>query len=120
MTDVTTLDPIWQPLMDAPSIRADRCVVCGALRPLEQHHVVRRSQGQLVRDGLVVPKPTLTLCGAGNILSLGGRPLCHGLAHHGLLHFRFRDGRWEFLRTQQPIGYAGALELGGWAPLHFA
>ena len=120
MSDVTTLDPIWHPLMDAPSIWADRCVVCGAPRPLERHHVVRRSQGQLIRDGRVVKKPVITLCGRGNVLSMGGRPFCHGLAHHGMLHFRFVDGRYEYLRTREPVGYAEALESPGWAPLRFA
>lgn len=120
MALVTTLDPIWQPPMDGPSIRSDRCVVCGARRPLEAHHPVRRSQGQLVRGGRVVPKPVLTLCGRGNVLSMGGRPLCHGLAHHNMLHFRVRDGRWEFLRTQEPTRYADALGMPGWAPLRYA
>lgn len=117
MPEATTLDPIWRPLMDGPSIVTDHCVVCGATRPLERHHVVRRSQGRLVRDGRVVPKPTLTLCGCGNVLSMGGRPLCHGLAHHNMLHFRFVSGRWEFVRTDVPTRYADALAMGGWLPL---
>lgn len=119
MSSVTTLDKIWQPLMDGPSIRADHCVVCGMRGPVEMHHIVRRSQGQLVRDGKVVPKPVIPLCGRGNILSMGGRPFCHGLAHHNMLHFRFRDGRYEFLRTHEPTKYQDALEMPGWAPLHY-
>ena len=119
MSLVTTLAPELWPLMDGPSIWADRCVVCGATSPLERHHVVRRSQGQLVRDGRVVKKPVLTLCGRGNVLSMGGRPFCHGLAHHQMLHFRF-TGRWEYLRTSEPTRYTDALAMPGWAPLRFA
>lgn len=119
MALVTTLDPIWWPLMDGPSIWSDRCVVCGAKRPLEMHHPVRRSQGQLVREGKVVRKPVLTLCGRGSVLGMDGRPLCHGLAHHNMLHFRFREGAWEFLRTEEPTRYEAALEMPGWAPLRY-
>lgn len=120
MAPATTLDRDLWPLMDGPSIKADACVVCGAIRPLNQHHVVRRSAGQLVKDGKPLPKPTLTLCGTGNILAaLGGRPLCHGLAHHLMLHFRFAEGRWEYLRTKEPTRYESALAMDGWAPLPY-
>ena len=85
--DKTTLAPIYHDLMHAPSVYSDRCVVCGAYRPLEQHHVVRRSQGELYEDGVKLKKPTLTLCGFGNLEGLYGRPLCHGLAHANKLHF---------------------------------
>lgn len=112
----TTLAPLWWPLMDGPSVRSDRCVVCGAYRPLEQHHVVRRSQGELYRDGKRLVKPTLTLCGMGNVEGLCGRPLCHGLAHENKLHFRYTD-RWEWLRTAEPTRYADALEMDGWQPI---
>lgn len=115
------MDAMDIPLMEGPTVRSGRCVVCGARRPLEQHHVVRRGAGRLFRGGVEVPKPTLTLCGAGNVLSLGGRPLCHGLAHHHMLHFRFEGGRWEYLRTDGPVKYARALSMEGWAPLpHYA
>lgn len=119
MSKVTTLDLMLQPLMEGPSIKADRCVVCGARQPLEQHHVVPRSAGQLVKGGRVVPKPTLTLCGFGSNLGLSGRPLCHGMAHHHMLHFRYDKGRerWQYLRTKRPVNYAEALEMEGWRDL---
>lgn len=110
------LDPILEPMMDGPSVRADECVVCGRTHPLEQHHPVRRGAGRVIRDGREVPKPTLTLCGRGNVLSDGGRPYCHGMAHHQMLHFRY-TGRWEFLRTREPMKYATALEMEGWRPI---
>lgn len=116
MSKVTTLAPLWWPLMDAPSVRLDRCAVCGASSPLEQHHVVRRSQGQLVRDGRILPKPTVTLCGVGNILGSGRRRYCHGMAHHQMLHFRYTD-RWEWLATEAPTRYEVALSMRGWRPL---
>lgn len=121
MSNVTTLDQLLIPLMEGPSIRSDRCVVCGARQPLEQHHVVRRSDGQLVKGGRVVPKPTLSLCGCGSNLGIAGRPLCHGLAHHHMLHFRFNSEtqQWEYLRTKEPTKYAKALEMGGWRPLRY-
>lgn len=121
MSKVTTLDEQLIPLMDGPSIETDRCVICGARQPLNQHHVVRRGAGQLVRNGKVVPKPTLTLCGVGNVKAMGGRPLCHGLAHANQLHFRFNaeTGQWEYARFRRPIKYAEALKRGHWHPLPY-
>lgn len=100
--------------MRAPSWRAPRCLVCGATGHLEQHHVVRRSQGG--KDG-----PTLTLCGHGNVDG------CHGRAHAGLLHFRWVEvrpscfglalgsgGHWECLETDEPVGDFEAREMPGW------
>lgn len=117
----TTLDPILQPMMDGPTIKSDRCVICGAIHPLEQHHPVRRGAGQFVRDGKVVPKPTLTLCGHGNIRGMGGRPCCHGLAHHNMLHFRFNleTDQWEYARFSEPIKYLEALKADNWYPLPY-
>lgn len=117
MALVTTLEPIYWPLMDAPSVRLDRCAVCGAPGPLEQHHVVRRSQGQLVRDGKALPKPTVTLCGMGSNLGDGHRLWCHGMAHHHLLHLRYTERGWEWLRTREPTRYDVALTMGGWRRL---
>lgn len=121
MSMETTLEKLWHPLMHGPSLRTDHCVVCGAVRPLEGHHIVRRSQGQLVEGGKVLPKPVITLCGHGNILSSGGpRPYCHGLAHHNMLHFRWCGDHYEYIRTREPTSYADALNMTGWAPLRFA
>lgn len=103
----TTMPPIWQPLMDAPTIRKDECAWCGSGWPLNQHHIVFRSRGELVRDGRRVEKPTITLCGSGNT---GG---CHGKAHSGMLHFKY-DGRLMGLETERPVRYSEALKMDGW------
>lgn len=115
MADVTTMEPTLWPLMDAPSIRQDHCVICGRRGHLEQHHIVRRGAGQLVRDGKVVPKPTVTLCGLGNTSG------CHGLAHQNRLHFRYdaKRDRIQALTFAEPTKYADALEQDGWCDLPF-
>ena len=40
MADVTTLDPMYWPLMDVESVVLPYCAVCGRNRPLNQHHIV--------------------------------------------------------------------------------
>lgn len=137
MAKVDTLPAILVPLMSAPSIRLDRCTVCGRPRPLNQHHIVRRGAGRLYRAGVEVEKPTITLCGFGNNLSdADGRPYCHGLAHANRLHFRWVPGEavpgnfgnygrmlggvgghLEYLLLDEPTSYAAALEMEGWRPL---
>ena len=125
MARVTTMAPMWWPLMDGVTIKSDRCAVCGR-SPVQMHHVVKRSAGKLYRNGVEVPKPLLPLCGLGN--SSG----CHGLAHQGMLHFRWVEsdagsegwylthvhgGHWECLRTDVPVKYLDALKMDGWRPL---
>lgn len=101
------------------SVRIDHCSVCGRGYPLEQHHVVRRSAGNLFVNGKKLEKPTLTLCGFGNNLTdADGRFYCHGLAHAGMLHFRVVDGEWEYIRTEEPVKYSRALQMEGWKPLN--
>lgn len=133
MSRVDTLPEILRPLMRAPSARTGVCAVCGRPAPLNQHHIVRRGAGRLYRDGVELPKPTITLCGAGNCLAdADGRPYCHGLAHANRLHFRWvetdqRAGEWwgttcrgghlEYLLLDEPTAYADALATGGWRPL---
>ena len=122
MADVTTLDPAYWPLMDARSVRLPYCAVCGRTWPLNQHHVVFRSQGQLVRDGRKVEKPTVTLCGNGNdlygIAPDGTRVMwCHGKAHHRLMHFRNDRGFLEVIELDEPAKYQAALAMEGWRPL---
>lgn len=137
MARVDTIDELLRPLMAAPSIRAGRCAVCGRAAPLNQHHMVRRSAGRMFRDGVEVPKPTITLCGFGNHLAdADGRPYCHGLAHANRLHFRWvptdavgggfgryprmeggDGGHLEYILLDEPASYARALEMGGWRPL---
>lgn len=137
MARVTTLPAILVPLMDAPSIRLERCAVCGRYHPLNQHHMVRRGAGKLYRAGIEVKKPTITLCGFGNNLrDADGRYYCHGLAHANMLHFRWVPeetvpgnfgnygrmaggigGRLEYLLLDEPASYADALGMDGWRPL---
>lgn len=119
-----TLPAYLRPLMDGVSVRAGRCVVCGAPAH-DQHHVVRRGAGKMYRGGIEVPKPTLTLCGSGNASG------CHGLAHAQRLHFRwvkkscrFNDsasygsGHWEWLLTDEPMKELRAQGIeGGWKPI---
>lgn len=135
MADVTTLAPMWHPLMGRPSVRLPYCPVCGRTSPLEQHHPVRRGAGRLYRDGREVPKPTVTLCGLGsNLMAPDGTPYCHGLAHANRLHFRWAEseqrsaalgdlpfpvpgGHWEYLKLDEPCDYLTALSMGGWRRL---
>ena len=122
MANENTLPRIWWPLMLSPSVTLDHCAICGRAAPLNQHHMVRRSAGELCFDGKPAPKPTITLCGFGNNLrDADGRFYCHGLAHHGMLHFRWSQ-RWtddgfgclEYLRTDEPTNYDAVLEMDGW------
>lgn len=129
----TTLPRMWWPLMFVPSIRTPgRCAVCGRPGTTEAHHMVRRSAGELFDfGGRRLPKPTIDLCGFGNNLGgADGRPYCHGLAHHGMLHFRAVQtfgsalpcdkknygSHIEILRTDKPVKYQDALEMDGWKP----
>lgn len=125
--DICTLNELLLPMMGKPSISFDppRCAVCGKTWPLNNHHIVRRSAGVLIRDGREVRKPTVMLCGSGNTSG------CHGMAHHGRLHFRWRDadgvndlgftawggGHWEYLLTEGPVKYQDALAMDGWRRL---
>ena len=119
MADVTTLDKTYWPLMDAESVVLPCCAVCGRTWPLNQHHIVWRSWGQLYRDGEKVEKPVVTLCGEGNNL-YGAAPdgtrvmWCHGKAHHRMLHFRNDRGRLEFIELDEPCDYDTALTKDGW------
>lgn len=115
--DICTLNELYKPLMDKPSVKLDRCAVCGRNRPLNEHHVVFRSAGTWVENGREKKKPTITLCGFGNnAKDASGRLYCHGLAHARMLHFRNTDG-WEYLLTDEPTRYQDALEMEGWRQL---
>lgn len=107
-----TLARMYWPLALGPDVRRGRCCVCGRSAPLNQHHYVWRSWGELHRpDGTKVDKPTLTLCGSGNLSG------CHGLAHKRMLHFRFDGRQLHWLRTEVPMPYEQALGQGGWSPI---
>lgn len=125
----TTLAPMWWPLMRGCTVRFDHCPVCGRNHPLEQHHPVKRSAGELIENGRKLKKPTITLCGFGNNLrDADGRYYCHGLAHANMLHFRWiatdhmdrrtgliiAGGHWEYLLCDEPTKYQTALEMDGW------
>lgn len=131
MIDKSTMPELYRPLMDGTSVELPYCAVCGRSYPLNRHHIVKRSAGKLFRFGVEVPKPTIMLCGSGNT---GG---CHGLAHSGMLHFRWVvcdntsgtefghyprasggvGGHWEFLKTEEPTKYQTALNMDGWQRL---
>ncbi|NGM17736.1 hypothetical protein GMI70_06990 [Eggerthellaceae bacterium zg-893] len=123
MARVTTLPAMLRPMMGKPSVKTPFCAVCGRPAPLNEHHVVRRGAGRMYdEDGRELQKPTITLCGFGNVLKdADGRTYCHGLAHAGRLHFRWAEGggracggRWEYLATEEPCSYLDALEKKGW------
>lgn len=110
--------------MEGCTIRSERCVVCGS-SPVQMHHVVKRSAGNMYRDGVRLHRPQLALCGLGNASG------CHGLAHQNRLHFRWvksnptksgewlsgYGGHWEYLLTDEPVKYQEALEMEGWQRL---
>lgn len=123
MPRADTLPELLRPLMGGTSLTLDHCAVCGRPWPLNQHHVVRRGAGRMYRQGVEVPKPTITLCGSGNASG------CHGLAHANRLHFRWVRtvpapsglggvaaccGHWEYLLCDEPTRYQDALAMGGW------
>lgn len=111
-----TLPLLFKPLMECRSIRLDYCAVCGRIYPLNQHHLVWRSWGEVYDDaGRKRRKPTITLCGSGNNLrDPDGRYYCHGRAHGHMLHFRYVGGVLEYLETPGPVKYQRALEMDGW------
>ena len=124
MQGKTTLAEMYWPLMHLPPDvvseieNADRCVICGRLWPLNRHHIVPRSAGELYEDGEKLNKACIVLCGSGNNLrDANGRMYCHGRAHHKMLHFRNDRGRLEFAEFDEPTDYMKALESGWWEPL---
>lgn len=118
MARVTTLNKIYWPLMELESVDTPCCAVCGRSRPTELHHFVWRSWGNLYRDGILVQKPVIRLCGFGNNLrDADGIPYCHGRAHHRMLHFRNHGGRLEYAEFDGPTSYLDALETGDWKPI---
>lgn len=118
MMTATTLDPMYWPLMELPSVNPPFCAVCGRSRPTELHHFVWRSWGQFYRDGKRMEKPIVRLCGFGsNLEDADGVPYCHGRAHHRMLHFRNNGGVMEFAEFAEPTDYLTALRDGEWRPV---
>lgn len=133
MAYVTTLPLEYQALMKAPSgKKSHRCAVCGRWLPyrseaiagpaIEEHHMVFRSAAKVFDSvtGKEIRKPTVWLCGMGNNLhDADGRTLCHGAAHHRLLHFYWNEDerQLEYLFTDYPTKYCRALDRDGWSPV---
>lgn len=107
MLDKTTLPVIYHELMKAPSVKLPYCAWCGKNYPLNQHHMVFRSAGNLFKNGKKVEKPTVTLCGSG---SLG----CHGKAHQRKLHFKYEDGKLYGAEFKTATSYLDALKSHEW------
>ena len=134
LSSKTTLAPLFWDLMEFEpnEFTGDHCMICGRTSPLNNHHMVKRSAGNLIlEDGSIVPKPEITLCGIGyNLRDADGNYYCHGKAHNGLLFFRNNDGVLEFLDLTSPefetnpwethhvITYQEALEMNGWRPVY--
>ena len=80
-------------LLDRPSVKGDRCVVCGRFAN-NNHHVIPKGMGGIPKS-LESRIPTLVLCGQGNVSG------CHGLAHQKKLHLNWSDGLggWVWLIT---------------------
>jgi len=124
MPGKTTLAKMYWPLMQIPPDVAYAienspcCIVCGRREPLNRHHIVPRSAGELYENGKKVRKVCAVLCGFGsNLKDADGRYYCHGRAHHRMLHFRNNGGRMEMLETEEPTDYLSALEMDGWEPV---
>lgn len=117
------LDEIYRPLMDAPSVKLPYCAVCGRSAPLNDHHIVWRGWGNLLDGrGRKLPKPTVTLCGAGSVRfgvdAAGNRvEFCHGKCHANKIHFRNDRGRLEYIELDVPTKYGRALLMEGWRDL---
>ena len=113
MITKSTMPEMWRDLMDIQTIRAEEhpyCCVCGKsghVAPLNRHHIVPRSAGNLIANGHSRRKPTVPLCGRGNATG------CHGMAHSGRLHFRNHDGELEYL-VCEPCDRLTALSMDGW------
>lgn len=90
-------------LMDKPSIISDFCAFCGNPRT-EYHHIVPRSRGGACG-------PVVAVCGFGNASG------CHGKLHSHELHLDWREGKWVYLRTDEPMKDSRARSMGGWRPV---
>lgn len=128
--DICTISEYLRPLMGKPSLSNahGRCCWCG--RPAtNHHHIVKRSAGTWVKGGRTVQKPTILLCGEGNASG------CHGKAHQGLLHFKWKEpgrkttkegwstahfgsGCWVGQEFDEPMGQFEAMQVEeGWRDL---
>lgn len=125
--DVCTVSDLYKPLMGKPSIgnAYGICCWCGAPNATNKHHIVPRSAGKMVVGGHELSKPTVLLCGNGNVSG------CHGKAHARKLHFRWHEpergdsenwekhpygcGYLEGIELDEPTKYQDALEIEkGW------
>ena len=46
----TTLPEIYRPMMEGVTVKAGHCLVCGRVWPLNDHHVVWRSWGEVIDE----------------------------------------------------------------------
>lgn len=125
--DICTVPKFLRPLMGKPSLSNAHGQCCWCGRPAtNHHHVVKRSSGTWVKDGITVSKPTILLCGEGNASG------CHGKAHQGLLHFKWVEttkcnkeplrwyggGHWVAQEFDEPISQFEAMQIEeGWRKL---
>lgn len=125
--DICTVPKFLRPLMGKPSLSNAHGQCCWCGRPAtNHHHVVKRSSGTWVKDGITVSKPTILLCGNGNASG------CHGKAHQGLLHFKWVEttkcnkeplrwyggGHWVAQEFDEPISQFEAMQIEeGWRKL---
>ena len=82
-------------LLGAPDLALDCCAVCGRKWPLNNHHVIFRSAGNVFdEDGKALRKPVVTLCGSGNASG------CHKKAHDHSIEFDYDEARcmWKWRR----------------------
>lgn len=127
-----TLDRIWWPLMELPDYIPGYCALCTRAHPLNKHHVVPRSAGEVIDiRRRKMRKPLIQLCGIGNHLrDADGNYYCHGKVENHLVHFRNMNGwygvidltdpytmRLNGLDRPEPVDYLTALDMKGWRPL---
>jgi ribosomal protein L40E len=103
------LNNLTRGLLDKPDALTEdgMCMVCGAHRATDAHHVIQKGSGGVPAD-LDARIPRVSLCRR-----------CHLLAHSYRLHFAWsaEAGWYEFVTFREPTQYAEALERGAWRPL---
>lgn len=131
---VKRMEEPYAALMDGCSVHGSRCAACGADGPLVDVRVVPDGCGALVRHGVRMQSPTVSLCHdcakaklTGTLhlrwvrepwRDFGGRAAISGsFKGPGGFDAMTRGGHWERLRTARPCRYEDALERDGWRRL---
>lgn len=106
--DICTIPKFLRPLMGKPSLSNAHGQCCWCGRPAtNHHHVVKRSAGTWVKQGITISKPTILLCGEGNASG------CHGKAHQGLLHFDWKEPERKAVKfDMEPAPYGSGYWIG--------